>query len=55
MLYITPAPSDPIRRRQAWPDPIARLHPLPPGEFCGESLALLTLESHECCTVVCPH
>lgn len=45
MLYITPAPSDPIRSRQAWLGPIARLHPLPPGEFCGESLALLTLVS----------
>lgn len=55
MLYITPAPSGPICGRQAWPGPIARLHSLPPGEFWGESLALLTLESHVCCTVVCPH
>lgn len=46
MLYITPAPSGPICGRQAWPGPIARLHSLPPGEFWGESLALLTLESH---------
>lgn len=55
MLYITPAPSGPIRGRQAWSGPIAWLHPLPPGEFWEESLAILTLEPHECCTVVCPH